>query len=173
MTGRNGWLAIGGLLLGSIAARGQVTAVPQLDLTRFSGSWYKVAMLPDKKEKDCATDSVVLITRSDKPSKFQIVDSCNTKDDTGEAWNETGKPEDKTGDGKLKVGTIWPFYTKYCVIEVSPDYTWALIGTTNHKKLWVLSRKTTLDGASLAEAKAKAQSEGFAIPKMVVMKQGQ
>ena len=169
---KRGWLAGWALLLAGATAHGQVTAVPQLDFTRFSGSWYKVAMLPDKKEKDCAADAVVLITRGDKPPKFQLVDSCNTKDDTGMAWNWNGKPEDKSGDGRLKVG-MWPFVTKYRVIEVSPDYSWAMVGSTNHKKLWVLSRKTTLDKGSLAEARAKAQAEGFAVAKMVVMKQGQ
>ena len=171
MTGRNKGLAACALLLFGVAAHGQVTAVPQLDFARFSGSWYKIAMLPDKKEKDCATDAIILITRSDKSPKFQLVDSCNTKDDTGEAWNATGKPENKTGDGKLKVGLIWPFATKYRVIEVSPDYSWALVGSSNHKKLWVLSRKTTLDEAAMAEAKAKASSEGYAVAKIVAMKQ--
>ena len=161
------------LFFAATTAHAQAAAVPHLDFARFSGSWYKIAEYPDKKEKSCAADQLIMFTRGDKPTRFQVVDSCNTRDDTGEARNLTGKPQDRLGDGELKVGSFWPFYSKYWVLALASDYDWALVGNPNHKSLVILSRKTTLDPAALAEAKSKASAAGFDPAKLILLKQGQ
>jgi len=166
------WL---GLLVGLLAkvAGAQVTAVPQLDFGKFAGSWYEIARYPVKREKNCAADTLVMFTVSEKARKFDAVRSCTTKDDTADAANLVGKMEDKAGDGKLRVGPFWPFYARFWVLAVGPEYDWALIGDPKRKTLWVLSRKTTLGDPEMAAAKGKAQAEGFDVGKLVMVRQGQ
>ena len=165
-------VGLGAVLLAT-AAWGQVTAVPKLDFPKFAGAWYQIAKFPTKKEKACAANAVVMFTKSEKAYRFDVVRSCTTKDDTADAVNMVGRMEDKSGDGRLRVGLFWPLLKRYWVLATGPDYEWALVGDPQRKTLWVLSRKTTLSSDDLAAAKAKAQAEGFDVSKLVEMKHGQ
>ena len=150
------------------ASRGQtVSAVPSLDLPKFTGNWYEIARLPTKRDKSCDHDSVVLIALGDKKDSLQLVIACQTKKGFTQVRNVDGKPEDKTSDGKLKVTTIWPFTRKYWVLAVDPNYDWALVGSPNHKELWVLARALTMDAPLLATIEGKASAEGFDTGKLI------
>jgi apolipoprotein D and lipocalin family protein len=161
-----------GLMLGAAGqAAGQaVTAVPQVDMGRYVGVWYEVARYPTKKEKTCVSDTTVLYALGDKARQFQMVTSCRIRVDYSDAWNANGKL-DKAGDGRLTVTYIWPFSAKYWVLAVGPGYEWALVGSPNHKTLWVLSRTAALKPEVLDAIRAKAAAEGFDVGKLVMTAQ--
>lgn len=171
--------AAGGLpaLLLAVAAAGHavaqsVTAMPQLDLNRFTGTWYEIARLPDKPQQHCVGNAIELYALADKSHRFQFVNSCTMKDGSTDVRNANGK-EDKSNDGRLRVNTIWPFTTKRWVLATGPDYEWALVGTPNHKSLWILSRTTSLSPAMLTGIEAKAAAQGFDVSRIVPVNQAQ
>jgi apolipoprotein D and lipocalin family protein len=49
----------------------------------------------------------------------------------------------------------------YLVLEVAPDYSWALIGQPSRKLAWVFSREQRMDDARLAELTAKFRHYGY------------
>ena len=53
---------------------------------------------------------------------------------------------DKVTHAKLKVWFFWPFKGDYWIIDLDPDYQWAVVGVPSRKYLWILSRTPTLDG---------------------------
>ncbi len=113
----------------------------------------------------------MLFALGDKANHIQLVTSCKTKAGYTDARNADGKAQDKLGDGKLKLG-IWPFSRKYWVLATEPDYQWSLVGSPNHKTLWIYSRKPVMSPDVLAEVRAKAASQGFALDKLVMTPQG-
>lgn len=148
-----------------------VSVVPKLDLDRLTGAWYEVARYPNKREKHCVDQPMVLIAGGNKLNQLQLVNTCKTKNGDTDVRNGKGKQQDKSGDGKLKVSYLWPlwlFSTKYWVLALGPDYAWALVGSPNHKSLWVLSRTTSMRPEVLAEIEAKATAEGFDTAKLAV-----
>lgn len=153
-----------------IAAAQTVTAVPSLDLNRYMGPWYEIARFPVKREKHCLGDEMVLYALGDKRNSFQVVTSCQIKDGNSDYWNDRGKSS-KSGDGTLKLSRIWPLTTKYWVLATGQAYEWALVGSPNHKTLWVLSRSTTLKPEVLAEIEAKAAAQGFNTTKLIKISQ--
>lgn len=168
------WLAWGGLWVGvtAIAATGQsVTPVASLDASKFLGTWFEIARLPNKPEKNCVGNAVMMFATDYKVGAFQIVDSCKLKDGTSNIRNQEGKRADKNGDGKLKIITIWPLSAKYAIIGVGPEYGWALLATPNRKKLWVLSKTATLPADQLSAAEAMASAQGFKTGKLVTVVQ--
>ncbi len=149
------------------AAAQTPTPIPHLDFQKIVGSWYEIARLPNKLEKHCASDAVQLYTPSFKPSRFAVVDSCREKDGSIDTRNAKGKAQDKSGDGKLRIAHTWPFYRKFWVLALAPDAQWLLIGSPNHKYLWILAHTPTLPAATLADVKARAAAQGFDISKLV------
>ena len=152
-------------------ARAQaVSAVAKLDASKFIGSWYVLARYPIKRQKRCLSDDMVLYALGDKRDTFQVVTSCQVKDGNSDYWNDRGKLS-KSGDGSLKLSRIWPLTTQYWVLATGPEYEWALIGTPNHRSLWVLSKTAVLKPEVLAEVVAKAASEGYNTAKLVKISQ--
>lgn len=164
------WL---GLVAGiaQTAAAEPISAVPQLDLNRLTGTWYEIALYQNKWEKRCTSDATLLYALGDKPHSFQLVNACKIKNGNTDARNATGKRADKGTDGKLKVTYTFPFTSKHWVLAIGPDYEWGLVGSPNHKALWILSRTPALKPEVLAEIEAKAVAEGFNASKIVMMPQ--
>ena len=162
--------ALGALCFGlmhghSVAQR--ATPVASLEASRFLGTWFEIARLPNKAEKKCAGDAFMMFAPDYKPGRFQIVDSCKRPDRTQEVRNLDGRRANKNGDGKLKITTLYPLTTKEWIIGVGPDYSWALLATPNRKKLWVLSKTATLAPDQLSAAKTMAAAQGFNVAKLV------
>ena len=154
-----------------VQAAQPATAVPKLDLNRLMGTWYQQARLPNKAEKNCASDGLILYSLADKNLHFQIVLSCALKTGTPDARNKDGKAS-KTGDGQLKINAnIWPFTSKYWVLAIGPDYDWAIVGTPNHKTLWLLTRIPVPETALLDQLKARASAQGFDTTKLIAVPQ--
>ena len=156
---------LGGLVLLVASAGGApaqtVTAVPQLDLDRLAGTWFELALLPNKAEKACLSDALVLYAGADKPHRLQVVNACTMQGGNVNARNADLKPNKKSTDGKLKIIYTWPFSQKYWFLALGANYEWALIGSPNHKTLWILSRTRTLAPDVLADIKTRAAAQGF------------
>lgn len=145
--------------------------VPALDLTKFTGTWYEIARLPNKAEKKCVGDALALYALEDKPGQFSVVNSCSLKDGTPQVRNDSGKQAKNATDGRLQISYFVFFSHKLWVIALDPTYQWAVVGTPNHKQLWVYARTVTLDAGVMAGLQSKAAAQGFDVAKLVMTPQ--
>ena len=107
--------------------------VPSVDLTRYAGKWYEIARLPNRFQRDCASD--------------------------------------KEPNSKLKVSFFWPFHGNYWIIDLDPDYKWAVVGEPGRKYLWVLSREPRLDDTLYEKILDRAKQQGYDVGPMIKTKQ--
>jgi len=165
-------LATSLILAAAPAAQGQrATAVAKLDVDQFRSGWYEIARYPARREKTCVSDGRVLYSLGDKKNTFQMVTSCQIKNGNWDWWNKDGKLDGK-GSGRLRVRwLIWPLTKAYWVVAAAPDYSWMLVGTPNHRSLWVLSKTPQLSEELFGQAKAQAAAQGFDTAKLVPIKQ--
>jgi lipocalin len=105
------------LLLARPRAHAQ-TAVPKLNQLSFTGTWYEIARVPNKREKDCVSRGLVLIALGDKSNQLQFINSCNTAKGFDDTRNYTGRSKD--GSGKLKIPAFFPLSRPYWVLAVGP-----------------------------------------------------
>lgn len=156
-------------VLATAAASAQrATAVRRLDLDKLTGTWYEIAKLPIKAEKKCLSDDTLLYALSDKANTFQIGDFCTVKGGDHDNINNSGK-QDKQLDGKLKIRHWVLFHRPYWVLATDPNYNWALVGTPNHKSLWILARQATLPGDTYSQLQQTAAAQGFPVAKLVLV----
>jgi apolipoprotein D and lipocalin family protein len=148
------------------------TPVPQLDLKRLAAQYYEIARLPNKPEKKCIGNAIALYNLGDKPGRLQLVTSCNQNGNFINVRNQDGRRQVKGGtDGKLKLGPFWPLYSKYWVLGLGADYEWALVGTPNHKKLWIYAKTATLRPDVLADIRTSAAAQGYKVDQLIVGRQ--
>ncbi len=169
------WSRLGASLLlagALLPARAQgVQPVAAVDLTKFSGTWFEIARLPNKAEKHCAGDGMRLYALDDKANHFSVVDSCSLKDNTPLIHNDSGKRAKNTTDGRLETSYFVFLHRRTWVLALDPNYGWALVGSPNHKELWVYSRTATLDPAVVTDLKNRAAAQGFDPAKVVMTPQ--
>ncbi len=143
-----------------------VTSVDALDLNRYSGLWYEVGRLPLRWEQAEASDITAEYTVLDDGS-VRVDNRCIDKNGApSQALAQATAVPDRAG--RLKVSFLpellrWIPFTKgdYWVLKIDEDYSVALVGTPDHKNLWLLSREPQVDDATEAAYLAEATRQGF------------
>ena len=139
--------------------------VPKVDLSRYTGHWFEIARYPNRFERKC--DSNATATYSLRPNgTISVVNTCMTRD--GKLTQSSGWAEvvDKKTGSKLKVTFFWPFFGDYWIIDLSPDYEYAVIGEPSRKYLWILSRTAKMDDKLYAEITGRLAAKGYDASKL-------
>lgn len=170
MTGSSIFLSvITTMVLAGMAAvdrRGELEVVGAVDLSRYAGRWYEIARLPNRFEKKCA-DSVTATYTLRSDGKVEVVNRCRKAN--GEYTTARGKAKivDKKTNAKLKVTFFWPFYGDYWILDLGPNYEYAVVGAPNRDYLWILSRTPQLDEQLYQRLLRKMATRGFATDQMI------
>jgi apolipoprotein D and lipocalin family protein len=136
-------------------------AVPSVDLTRYAGKWYEIARLPNRFQRDCASDTSATYTlRPD--GKITVLNQCRQTDGRMKSARGTARlVGGKEPNSKLRVTFFWPFYGNYWIIDLEPDYRWAVVGEPDRKYFWILSREPQLDEALYNQIVQRARDQGY------------
>jgi len=143
-----------------------VRSVDTLDLQRYLGLWFEIGRLPLRYEDDDATDVTAEYSLNDDGT-VQVDNRCLNED--GEPTQALGQAvPDEAHAGRLRVtflpeGLRWIPFTKadYWVLKIDDAYRHALVGTPDHKYLWLLSREAHIDDGIREEYLAEARSQGY------------
>ena len=68
---------------------------------------------------------------------------------------------------KLRVTFFWPFSGNYWIIDLDPEYRWAVVGEPGRDYLWVLSREPQLDAALYQQIVERVKQQGFDTGKLL------
>ena len=146
--------------------------VPNLDLKKYSGTWYEIARLPHSFEKDLVGVTAYYILRDD--GKIRVINSGRKHTLEGESKVKGGivKVPDPKDPAKLKVSFFWFFYADYYVMELDTvDYSYALVGSSSPDYLWILSRTPSMDPITYHMLINKAKARGYDTSKLIEVEQ--
>jgi len=122
-----------------------LATVPHVDLSRYLGRWYEIARYPMYFERDCASDATATYTQRDD-GKIEVLNACRNAEGKIKSSKGSAKVVDASTNAKLKVQFFWPFSGDYWIIDLAPDYSYAVVGEPDRKYLWILSRTPHLSG---------------------------
>jgi apolipoprotein D and lipocalin family protein len=157
------------LILGVAAVVGKVAfaeskaalqTVSHVDLTRYVGRWYEIARYPTRFEKDCASDVTATYTQR-SGGKIEVVNECRKADGQVKRSKGTARVVDKRTNAKLKVTFFWPFSGNYWIIDLAPDYSYAVVGEPDRKYLWILSRSSQLTESVYGQIVTRVRELGY------------
>lgn len=154
--------------------------VPSVDLKQYAGRWYEIARLPnrfeDKKNDSCGYVTAEYALRND--GKISVLNRCVYQKGKIEIANGVARVTDRQTNARLEVNfapsflSIFPFvWGDYNIVELAPDYSYALIGNTDRKGLWILSRTPQLNNATYARLMEVAAQQGFDVRRVTKTKQ--
>jgi apolipoprotein D and lipocalin family protein len=70
-------------------------------------------------------------------------------------------------DTKLKVTFFWPFSGDYWIIDLDPEYRWAVVGEPSRKYFWILSREPRMDDATYQRILERATEQGYKLESLI------
>ena len=142
------------------------STVKAVDLNRYLGSWYEIAKYDHVFERGLDYAMANYTLREDGK-----IDVLNTGIKDGRAKDAKGIAKTTNIPGLLKVSFFGPFYSDYRIMMLDADYQYVLVGGSNDKYLWILSRKPQLDDATKTLILAEANRRGYDTSKLIWVKQ--
>jgi len=138
-----------------------LTVVDRVEMERYLGKWYEIASYPAWFQKGC-TGSTAEYSMLPK-GKIRVVNRCFKDSLEGPIKESRGKGVvvDKETNAKLKVGFFLWFKGNYWIIDLDPDYQWAVVGEPKRKYLWILSRTPTMDDATYAGIISRLKEKSY------------
>ncbi len=121
--------------------------VEHVDLPRYLGTWYEIASYPQRFQKGCTATTADYTLRDD--GKITVLNRCrkDTLDGKLDEAKGLARVVDTTTNAKLEVSFFRPFWGDYWIIDLDPEYRFAVVGHPGRDYLWILSREPQLDPA--------------------------
>lgn len=132
-----------------------LNSVEKVDLNKYLGRWFEAYRLPNWfEDNDCNTVTAEYSLKDD--GDIRVLNTCYKLDKTEKA-DGIAYVADKKTNSKLKVSFFRPFYGDYWIVDLAPDYSWALVGEASGKYFWILTRdqKLTADQERMLLDRAK------------------
>ncbi|HSM11446.1 MAG TPA: lipocalin family protein [Lysobacter sp.] len=161
------------LAIATGVATGANAPVSQLDLQRYLGTWHEIAHLPMFFQRQCV-DKVSATYTQLPDGTIEVRNACRTNDGSIDESIGVARPvEGHPGQLKVRFAPDWlswlpMVWADYWVIDLDPDYRWAVVGGPSHKYLWVLSRTPTMERALFERLKIRARERGYPVDKLVM-----
>jgi apolipoprotein D and lipocalin family protein len=150
-----------GTVRGVASSAAPLKATVLLDLPRYMGRWWVIAHTPYFAERGKVAAADIYTLRAD-----------GRIDNVYAYRKRLGGPEKQmhavatvvpgTGNAQWTIAFFGGLLrADYLVLEVAPDYSWALIGQPSRKLAWVFARQPHMDDAALARLLAKFPAYGY------------
>ncbi len=141
--------------------------VPKVELERYLGTWYEIASFPQSFQKGCTATTATYALRDD--GDIDVLNRCRLERVDGEEKVAKGlaRVVDKETNAKLEVSFFRPFWGAYWVIQLEPEYRYAVVGHPGRDYLWILSRTPTLEAAEYEGIVAGLTAVGYEVQRLV------
>ncbi|HEY0504182.1 MAG TPA: lipocalin family protein [Lysobacter sp.] len=148
--------------------------VPELDLARYGGQWHEIAHLPMSFQRHCVGDITATYT-ANADGTIAVRNACRTAEGATEVSDGIARTVEGTpGALEVRFAPEWlswlPWvWADYWVIDLDPDYRWAVVGGPDREHLWILSRTPEMNRALFQRLKARAAARGYRLRELKVV----
>ena len=143
--------------------------VNQLELKRFMGEWYEIARYEHRFERGMTHVTATYTLLPD--GKIRVVNRGLKDGEPKEIVGKVKQPDPVEYPGRLKVSFFLWFYSDYYILELDPDYQYAVIGSSSDKYLWILSRTPQMAQPLLEKIVASIARRGYDVSRLVYVEQ--
>ena len=150
---------------GAACAAPPLTTVGAVDLTRYAGQWYEIARYPNRFQRQCVAETTATYRVLDN-GNVGVVNRCRTREGMDEANGVARRVDgrtDRLAVSFLPAALRWlPIgWGSYWIVELAPDYRYAVIGEPSREYLWVLARTRTLSPEDRRAIESRLPAHGY------------
>jgi apolipoprotein D and lipocalin family protein len=134
------------------------------------GQWYEIAKYPNRSQANCRRNSTANYKMLEDGG-IEVVNRCERED--GKVEEAVGRARQGNAPGRLDVRftpswlSFVPWISApYWVIQLAPDYRYAVVGEPDRDYLWILARSPTLSQDDLHDIRAKLTDQGYDTEKL-------
>jgi len=149
-------------LMGCATTRAPVRTVERVDLPRYMGDWYVIAEIPNFAEKHCVGSVESYALRADGGIDNWF--SCRKKSFDAplkRVTSATARIADPRTNASWHLRFLKVVSVDYFILDLDPDYQWAMIGHPSRSYGWIIARSKTLPEPLYQGILGRAQSQGY------------
>jgi apolipoprotein D and lipocalin family protein len=160
------------MLLACASSRAPVHTVQHVDLPRYMGDWYVIAEIPNLAEKHCIDSVESYALRAD--GKIDNWFSCRKGSDAPlkRVTSATASIADTSSNATWHLRFFKVIPVDYVILDLDPDYRWAMIGHPSRRWGWILARTATLPDPLYQSILARAEGQDYDATRFVKVPQG-
>lgn len=133
--------------------------VAAVDFSRYAGTWYEIAHMPNAFQKNCVRSTAQYEVKSE--NEVALYNTCFYSDGAQSAISGKAYTLNKSEPAKLKV-EFNPFLVgDYWIIDLDPDYQWAVVSAPMKKSLFLLSRQAPMNATLMQRILFSLVAKGF------------
>jgi apolipoprotein D and lipocalin family protein len=149
-----------------------LAAIPTLDVPRYLGTWYEIALYPNRFQKQC-----VAATRAQysllPDGGLQVLNQCRLQNGQVEQALGAARQLGPADSAQLKVrfAPAWlsflpAVWGDYWVIDLDVGYQLAAVSEPKREFLWILSRTPKADKVALDALLVRLENKGFDVKRL-------
>ncbi|MDD5766607.1 MAG: lipocalin family protein [Candidatus Marinimicrobia bacterium] len=154
-------------LISSSGFSTEMKVVSNVDLQRYLGKWYEIATIPQRFQKGCVC--VIAEYSLNAKGTITVDNSCHKGTPDGKFARVVGRAKVVPGsnNAKLRVSFFRPFWGDYWIVELDPDYQWAVVSNSKGSTCWILSRTRQMDEALYADIVERCRVKGIDVSRLL------
>lgn len=156
--------------VGAFARQPELPTASDVDVGRYVGKWYTIASLPQFFTRNCEGQTAEYAPNGEKT--ISVLNACIKENKEVKTIKGEGTIVDAPNNARLVIrfDSFWTnlFRVKgeYVIIKLSESYDTVMVGSTNRKSLWIMSRTPSIDPDVLLDYKKTADQLGFSVEQL-------
>jgi apolipoprotein D and lipocalin family protein len=138
--------------------------VDKVELSRFAGKWYSLYSIPTMFDKGTRETTTTYTLNND--GYYNVLTTAKKEDNELHTYKSKLFPIAEDGNAEMKAQFVWPFKVDYWVIDLPKDYSYVVVGHPEHKFLFIMSRRPSIDKKLYETLVAKCKAMGYPVEKL-------
>ncbi len=151
-----------------------LTTVASVDLPRYQGTWYQLALVPNRFQAQCVAntratyalqaDGTVRVTNQCRMANGQESEAIGQARPAASATVKQGQlvpPQLEVRFAPQWLSWLPMVWGDYWVIQLAADYRYVVVGEPKREFLWVLARSTSLTDADWIAINTRLKEQGY------------
>ena len=139
--------------------------VKSVDLNRYMGRWYEIAHSPNFFQGGCLQSTAEYALKSD--GTVSVYNVCYKAGGQKSDISGTATVPDSKVPAKLKVRFNFFAQGDYWIVELDPNYEWAVVSSPKKSSTFILARRAPMAPDQLKSILATLTAKGFETQKFI------
>jgi len=169
---RLAFVAVAGLAAAVLSAcqtapsRPPIALAPKVDLPRFMGDWYVIAVIPTWPERDAFDAVENYKLRDDGRIATTFTFRRGSFDAPLKTMEPVGTVVDTRSNAVWTMQFLWPFQADYRIVHLDPEHKEVIVGREKRDYVWIMARTPQIAEADYTRLVGIVAAQGYDTSKL-------